>query len=180
MILDATYFEEYPTKLPQSEALGNGVSSEVSTADAAFITENLPIYEQTFFRRVLGRDLGDEFLADYKEAVDNPPLADKWQDMLDQILDTDTKKSPIANYVFFNMVPQLLENISRVGGVAGKKDEMEVIGVTLHQTNAWNLMADDLLTFYEYMEDNKSTYEHDDVYLDADYLMLQPVNRYGI
>ena len=55
-----------------------------------------------------------------------------------------------------------------------------MVGVFKSQAKAWNLMSQSLVSFYEYMEENKETYEHDEVYLEPSYEMLQTENEYGI
>ena len=181
-ITDVTYYAKRPTKLPQSEGLGNGVATQIAEADEDFITDNLPIYEYEFFIRLLGRDLGQEFWDAYIASVVDgaPALATKWQDLLDLLLDTVNKRSPIANYCFFHIIPQTLEQMTRRGGALGKQDELMIMGVSDNQVRAWNLMADTLVSTVEWLEDNKADYEHDDVYLDTDYLLVDIINRYGI
>jgi hypothetical protein len=176
-IIDETYFTKHPTKLPQSEALGNGVAVDIQTGDVAMIDDNIEIYEPQFLTYLLGKDLADEFIAGL--AV-TPTPATKWTALKNKLVNSTTKRSPIANYVYCFILEEQSEYDARVGTVANKTENATQISCTHKQTKAWNLMVEELIVFIDWLILNRTTYEHDEVYIETDYHLLTYLNRFAV
>ena len=122
MILDKTYFSKRPIKVPQSESLGNGVSSKISTSDAAIIDECINLYEPKFLINLLGYDVANEFIEAYKASIltENPiDLEPKWVALKNKLYNITEKTSPAANYVFFFICDEIIQTTTRVGSAVG-------------------------------------------------------------
>ena len=189
MILDKTYFSKRPIKVPQSESLGNGVSSKISTSDAAIIDECINLYEPKFLINLLGYDVANEFIEAYKASIltENPiDLEPKWVALKNKLYNITEKTSPAANYVFFFICDEIIQTTTRVGSAVGKLEETQVVSFIQKQATAWNLMTENLFCFYKWLESVQSDYEHDDVKLspkldeNGKYILLKNVNIYGI
>ena len=176
MITDKTYFEKNLTKLPQSKGLSNGVSSTVKTYDEAELDDAINFYEPEIMERILGSDIYAEFVSGI--AV-TPTPDEKWVTLRNKFWDVTNKRSPIANYIFFNIIPSIEERLTRGGSVVSKIDESSVVSAYPKQMRAWNDMVEKLEIAYEWLIENRATYEHDDYELELDYNLLEK-EAYGI
>lgn len=166
MKLTADYFLKQPTYVPQASGLGNGVNPQVKTKEAELVQNNIDLYEEQFYIELLGYDLASELIAAYEASVatTNPiELEQKWVDLLAKLFNETKFRSPAANYVFWFIMEDIFKPSTRVGTVIGKKNEGTVASPASKQITAWNLMVDDLIRFYEWLETNRATYEHDTV-----------------
>ena len=164
MKLTADYFFKQPTLVPQASGLGNGVNPRVKTSDDGLLQNNIDLYEEQFYIELLGYDLASELIAAYEASVaeTNPiPLEQKWIDLLAKLFNETKFRSPAANYVFWFIMEDIFRPSTRVGTVIGKKNEGIVTSPATKQITAWNLMVDELVRFYEWLETNRTTYEHD-------------------
>lgn len=187
LVIDTTYFLKPPVSVPQSNALGNGVSQVVKTSDTAFLTDLIDLWEPIFYRDLLGKEVADEFIGAYKasKAEVPVPLEPKWQALISNLFDATAKKSPCANYIYFQVLPELDLKISRNGVKEAKLDCANLVASTVKGVNAWNLMVDDLRVFYAWLLDHASDYEHDEVTIKpkrtkGKITLITPINAYGI
>ena len=165
MTLDATYFLKQPTKLVQSTPVGNGVSAYVAEQDTDVIDEGIEYYEPKFLEMVLGYDIAQEYITGIGE--DTP--AQKWVDLRDKLYDTTNKRSPVANYVFCRILNDSQTVVTRAGNVVGKSDESTVVSYYNKIQNAWNEMCPMVERLYDWLIENRETYEHDDLIMELDY-----------
>ena len=168
MKLTADYFKKQPTLVPQASGLGNGVNPRVKTNDEGLVQNNIDLYEEQFYIELLGYDLANELIAAHEASVaetDPITLEQKWIDMFAKLFNEVKFRSPAANYVFWFIMEDVFRPSTRVGTVIGKKNEGQVETPATKQITAWNLMASELVRFYDWLELNRATYEHDDVFI---------------
>lgn len=168
MKLTADYFLKQPTYVPQASGSGNGVNPKVKTNDEGLIQNNIDLYEEQFYIELLGCDMAQELIADYEASVleENPiALEQKWVDLLAKLFNVAKFRSPAANYVFWFIMEDVYAPSTRVGTVIGKKNEGTVESPIVKQITAWNLMASELVRFYDWLYLNREAYEHDEVYI---------------
>lgn len=107
--------------------------SNASTVDRAFT-----IYEPEFLKKLLG-----DAYADYIDNKTSP----EWVAFENKVKDDTLKISPIANYVFFKVYPDIIETNTGVGTTHAKHENSYDVTDT-RLVNVWNdmvsqLMADD-------------------------------------
>lgn len=159
-LIDKTYFHEPFTWLPQSEALGNGVSQKIKDSDSDLITNNIDYFEDKFLISILGQDLYDAFIEGITPVEgehEEEEIEDKWLLLKSKLIDEDKKNSPIANYIYCYIMPQLVLKTTRDGIVVSKGSETSsfVSGIN-KQVAAWNEMVDMLDIFYQWLRENNN------------------------
>lgn len=159
MIIDYTYFVNR-LNLPQ---VGN-------TEGRADVQAYIDDYEPEYLRCVLGLELYDAFIA----GIDGSGLPDeqRWIDLLEGaeftkdgckrlwpgFKQTDSKVTPIANYVFYQYVDERVIDFTLVGNVKSTTDNNRIADETPRLVYAWNRMVDMNRLLYHYLKANKATY----------------------
>jgi len=161
MLIDKTFFKEPLLFLPQSEALGSGVSQQVKDTDVSFINDHINFYEPKFLIKVLGKPLYERLLEEITPIEEEIEEDNIWNTLKSKIVNTDLKVSPIANYVYFYAIANLTEKTTRQGAVLSKNETSTILSCVAKQVSAWNDMVDQLIEFYAWLDENRAVYEEE-------------------
>lgn len=127
MLINATYFIG-EINLP-------GLSEPANAENLlTFITK----YEKKFLQQLFGEDLYDLYVAGLAE----DPVDEKWTALSAMLVDTDTKESPIANYVYYYFTRDMATLTANLGEVKPKGENASFASPIAKQVRAWNEMVD--------------------------------------
>lgn len=138
-------------------------------------------YEPLFLKDLLGSDL----YAAYAAGIAVTPTPDaKWTALKGKIFTLIGTApaptyylSPAANYIYFffqrNQASQTVANAE----IQTKQENAIVVSQAQKMIDAWNSMANDIVTIREWIEDNLTDYPE---YLTSDKGNLSHINIYGI
>jgi hypothetical protein len=174
-VIDRTYFTNKPTLLPQLEAVATGIAPAIKTSRNNEVDNYISIYEPLFLENLLGYELAQEFI----EGIAEDKPEDKWVDMKNMLVNETKKLSPIAFYIYYHVINDMQLDIASVGGVQNKADNASMMSVRSKMNRVWNLMTEWNIRFYEWLMDNESTYEHDEVYIKYNYILCEQ-DIYGL
>lgn len=163
MLIDKTFFKQPLLYLPQTEALGSGVSQSIKTTDVDFIDEHIEFYEPKFLIKVLGKPLYERFIEEITPVEEEVVEEEEniWLTLKSQLVNTDLLVSPIANYVYFYAIANLTEKTTRQGAVLSKNEASVILSCANKQVAAWNDMVDQLVEFYTWLDENRAVYEEE-------------------
>jgi len=168
-LIDKTYFVGI-LSIPHLSAT-EGVDSSLDNSTE--LLRQIAIQEPKFLKEILG-DLYAEYVAHKTDAI--------WVTFEGKLKDATLHRSPIANYVFFNSYPDLCVSNTGVGTIASKNENG--IDVTPQRlVNVWNDMVNQLTVedgILDYLEENSSLYETDDLSLPDWYYITRYINIFGI
>lgn len=148
-IIDRTYFTFGVTEIANIAAAKVEAPIRASSSKDN-LDRAIEIYEEEYLRLVLG-DLYEEF----------DPAVQKWIDLIGVMRDATLKRSPIANYIFYNYYPVYCTTRTGAGDTSNGE-------IRRAQILAWNDAIAMNERVIKYLYDNMDTYEHDDVYLNFD------------
>ena len=178
MVVDLTYFADYPNFMPNSGSSGNGNSRRLDEIEEGKRTSFINRYEAQYLKKILGVDLYNAFKAGYEAT---PPIAEKWTELAEALADSTNKISPIANYVQVWYLRRV--DISDTGVVGSKTDNSVRLDPTDLIVQVWNEMVPLNIEFAEWLEDNRATYEVDDIeipcFVEGEGLLAK-INAFGI
>lgn len=157
MIIDSTYFIN-KLALPQ---VGN---AEGLIAVNNFINQ----YEPEFLECALGFDLWQAFV---NGALEQSSPEDRWVWLLNgqnytlngrngtwRGFDNSDKRSPIANYVFYQFMDNKAVDFTLTGSVVSETENNRTVNGVDRMIDAWNRMVDMNADLLNYLRANKSLY----------------------
>jgi len=153
MNIDNTYF--VADLHIENATVGHFDNAELSKA--AELTRQIAIYEPELLKLILGATLYAEYLVG----------GTQWDAFKAKIADATNKVSPITNYVFFNYWPTFCIQSTMAGAVISKTENSITLSVADKQRMVWNRMRRLLIDVFDWMDENRTDYEHDDVTLDT-------------
>ena len=132
MIIDNTYFDNNILNLGNFET-SNSRSNDVMENKIKAIDFSISVYEQKYLCELMGVELYSEYEASKSE--------EKWQPLIEKLRNEETKRSPIANYVYFYHKRD--NEIASSDNVDYKPvvDNSTVISVDKRRALAWNDMV---------------------------------------
>lgn len=178
MIIDYTYFFG-KLRLPQT---GNTEGREE-------IEQLIEIYETEYLQKVLGYDL---WLA-FTEGIEGSPggYEQRWIDLLEGIVfdfkgvdtlwngfDPTSKKSPIANYVYYKYLEDTASDVTLAGTSTGAVDNNTRTSPMQKMVNAWNDMVDMNNVLFKFVKNNTDYPEY--VYRQTDGELFRYKNSHGL
>ena len=153
-------------------------AGDVDTARAVELDYFITVYEAKYLKMLLGEDLYDELVAAVDAVVAPAVLADKWQDLLDQIF-TEVNSiafSPAAYYVYYKYQQYQLTVTLNSGEAKPVHENASVVSAKIKMVNAWNRMVELSEVIREWIVDD-GTYDTYSV-PSPDYLV--ETNQFGI
>lgn len=165
-LIDDTYF--YGDLL----IVGIGSTSQAQLAKTTSVNNFITVYEKDFLRNVLGDDLYDAFMAGMAETTPDT----RWTSLANQLRNSTTKYSPIANYVWYKWQQQSQQLVTATGDKSVA--EMNMVRSLNYgkYVNVWNAMKMMLDDFYEWLNDNISTYPE----YEGSSWYYSTINQFGI
>ena len=146
---DETYYEYEPVKINGLDT-SNGISDKVGSFKLLDIQRSIKIHERTYMEMLLGKDVANEFYADFK---DNPETT-KWNDLISQLRDKDLKRSPLANFVYCEFKRDHYIESGDNGDFIPKADNMQIVSPEKKIINAWNDMVNQNEKICQWIVDN--------------------------
>lgn len=138
MIIDKTYFTG-KLSIPH---LSTSEGVDASLSSLSDLERYIDIYEPKFLKELLG-----DAYSDYEENK----TSEKWV-AFENLLKSETKVSPIANYVFFYFYPDMIQSNTGVGTVrAAHENSIDVTDNRL--VHVWNDMVNQLEDVFDYLSD---------------------------
>ena len=133
ILIDKTYFKSGLTKIANLNT--TSVESEGRATD---INDFIETYEPEFLNELLGYDFYEEFINGLSQSV----VDQKWTDLKAQIVDTSSKKSVIANYVWFRYWQQIQQTSTETGDKQITGGNLTAYTNLNKACQVWNVMAD--------------------------------------
>lgn len=180
-LIDNTYFAG-PLTIAQL-----GQPEVIKAVDLA-----IDLHEPAFLDAVLGYSLSKSFQAGIAEV--SP--AHKWLDIRDGVeytnyssykrkwigfVNSTTKVSPLANYVFYQYMENICMQTVGIGVVSAQSENSQVITPAPKMVYAWNRMVEYLQNLWDFLNVNQSTYADDGyVYSEINYRIFKFKNLLGI
>lgn len=132
MIIDNTYFNNNILNLGTFET-SNSRSNDAVESKIAAIDFSISVYEPKYLLEFMGMELYSEYESTKSDS--------KWKPLIDKIRNEETKRSPIANYVYFYHKRD--NEIASSDNVDYKPvvDNSTVISVDKRRALAWNDMV---------------------------------------
>jgi len=144
-LIDHTYFSS-------ELAVGSLSQEEIFANFNAFILK----YERKFLYKILGQTLADEFLVEMaKPEVD---IIQKWKDLRAKLVNPIAKESPIANYVWFYYVRDLITQQTGTGNASPTNENSILVNPIDKTTRAWNEMVSLNYSFYDWISGTDGVY----------------------
>ena len=113
-------------------------------------------YQKEYLTILLGNDLYNEFMA----GLELEPVPQEWTDLLNEIVDSTLKVSPIANYVYYFWQQQNYTKNVGIGQVKNKAENSIVVRPYDQQVYAWNEMVKMSDKVFKYIEQPIYIYSH--------------------
>lgn len=138
MIITASYFHGTLTLPNIKTSGGTGVAQAVQTVGELELESFMLQYEREFLQKLLGRKLAADFTAGLSE----DPVAEKWQDLKDQIYmkHDGYYYSPVANYIYFWVMQAGRTTTTTKGEQKPTQDYALVASESRKMVRAWNDM----------------------------------------
>lgn len=171
--IDKSFFLSGVTCIPNLE-INNGYDGSLQANLIEKLDKSIFIYQEHFFRIILGHDLYVAFESTSDDA--------KWTTMLGKLINTDKHISPLANFVYSYYLEEYKTELTQAGAVITKKDNMTPMQINHLQTAAWNQMCDMMYLFFRWFRDNYTELETDNAKLSRIYWdeLTEKTNPYGI
>lgn len=156
MRTDSTYF--VADLYIDGATVGQFDNAELSKASE--LARQIAIFEPDILKQILGTDLYAEYLA--SETTATPA----WTEFKAKLWDATNFVSPVANYVFFRYWPTYCIRATGAGAFLSVKEDVTTVSVADKQRMVWNSMVPMLVEFFDWLDENRADYEHDDITLD--------------
>lgn len=127
MLIDSTYFVG-------EIGIANATLQAVSTNLSVFITK----YETKFLKLLLG----DTLYADFTAGLLIDPIAEEWVTLRDLLVNSTTKESAIANYIYYRYMLNEASKTVGVGQVKPTAENAAQVNNMPKMVRAWNEMVD--------------------------------------
>jgi len=173
-LIGQTYFHDL-TYVPALTGTYGGTGAAAQTERIAKLARHIAQYEVEFLTFVLGEDISTEFQA----WIDSEDTTAKWVALKGKLLNTVRLTSPIANYIFCPYWKSTCLPVSMVGTTKGEPAE----SYRVRNVEVWNDMVRQNDKLFDWLSENRSTYEHDDFTLGLykDWVMLTTTdNEFGL
>ena len=144
-LIDVTYFFD--------EIFIAGLENTIDTTSVK-ITGFIKKYEARYLNKFMGKIMYDEFMA----GLLVNPIPPKWIDLKNQLADSDTLESPIANYVYFWYQENLVTNSVGIGETKPKSENSNLASVLQKQMRSWNEMVRFTYKVQEFIQKNSTDY----------------------
>lgn len=177
MIIDVSYFTG-PLLITGLSSTGTGVASLVSKATKENLNYFIAKYENQFLNYLLGENLATEFKTEIvKETHDV-----KWDTLLSKLKKTEVigttsyNYSFIANYIYYYYQRNELTDTTSTG----EYDAPQRITIINKSVFAWNSMVNDVMKFWEWMDEVYKDYytDYDSFIINKD--LTNYINSLGI
>lgn len=150
-LIDSTYF--------RAELLIAGLSNTID-GNATRLTSFINKYEARYLKDLLGDDLYAEFIS----GITVDPIDAKWIDLQNKIVNSTTKESPIANYVYYYFQRDATTSTVGVGESNQISENANSASSVDKQIRAWNEMVDYNRKLVKFIQENKADYPSYDNY----------------
>lgn len=144
-LIDSTYFVDEI----QIAGLENTVDSTGSKV-SGFINK----YETRYLKELLGDDLYNSFIAGLAEE----PVLPKWTALLNQLVNNETKESPIANYIYYYYSRNKATETVGIGEMKPNTENGSMASAVQKQVRAWNEMVDWNFEVAKFISENEDDY----------------------
>lgn len=155
-IIDSTYFR------------GRLALSQVGNPQGLIIVNQfIADYEDEFLQCVLGFDLWNAFLA----GIDDSNPEDRWLWLLNGQnytwkgcngswtgFSNDVRRSPIANFVYFQFIDAKATDYVLTGNVVSDTENNRTVNIADRQVDTWNAMVEMNLNLLRFLNANKALY----------------------
>ena len=132
MIIDNTYFNNNILPLGSFE-VSNSRNGEGVAHKSIAINFSISVYEPKYLKELMGSEL-------YAEYVDTKSDS-KWTVLIDKLRNVETKRSPIANYVYFYHRRDNAIAKGDNGDFVPKTDNMQSVSINQRMRIAWDDMV---------------------------------------
>lgn len=181
-LIDSTYFTG-KISLPGLETLAGSESTGMDklvndlTVNGLNLTRLISECQAEYLQKMLGKKLAAHFL----ENISSEAPAGIWIDLMERLVNSRIRKSPIANYVYFFILRYGMTRTSMSGEKKEKSDHAHNASIMPKSVFAWNEMIEMNRAFLTWIEDGKDAYAP---YMDEEWIpdrdILEPVNSFNL
>lgn len=130
----------------------------IAQTDQIAVMENLDVFIAKYEKKFLNLLLGETLYAEFVAGLEVDPIAQKWTDLKNKLVNDGDKTSPIANYIYYHYSENNATKTTGVSEVVAVAENASYTTPIHKMMRAWNEMVLEVIDIKDWLMENTATY----------------------
>lgn len=130
----------------------------IAQTDQIAVMENLDVFIAKYEKKFLNLLLGETLYAEFVAGLEVDPIAQKWTDLKNKLVNDGDKTSPIANYIYYHYSENNATKTTGVSEVVAVAENASYTTPIHKMMRAWNEMVLEVIDIEDWLRENIAIY----------------------